>query len=138
MPQCYLLRNTENKPSIQKYTMWHKVSSGKLGLAHVTCTLENGSMTRMRFCSSRLSYSLARCVLIIGSSLSSALYSVRAWKMKKQQKQLKILQYTEAICVEVYYKTSLKCIMHWATLGTRFSATLLSAGVTIQNKIKEQ
>lgn len=44
----------------------------------VTCTLEKGSMTRMRFCSSRLSYSLARCVLIMGSSRSSALYSVRA------------------------------------------------------------
>lgn len=43
-----------------------------------TCTLENGSMTRMRFCSSRLSYSLARWVLMMGSSLSSALYSVRA------------------------------------------------------------
>lgn len=35
-------------------------------------------MTRMRFCSSRLSYSLARWVLMMGSSLSSALYSVRA------------------------------------------------------------
>lgn len=43
-----------------------------------TCTLEKGSMTLMRFCSSRLSYSLARCVLMIGSSRSSALYSVRA------------------------------------------------------------
>ena len=43
-----------------------------------TCTLEKGSMSLMRFCSSSLSYSLFRCVLIMGSSLSSALYSVRA------------------------------------------------------------
>lgn len=45
-----------------------------------TCTLEKGSMTRMRFCSSRLSYSLVRWMLMMGSFLSSALYSVSALK----------------------------------------------------------
>ena len=45
----------------------------------ITWTLEKGSMTLMRFCSSRLSYSLVRWVLMMGSSLSSGLYSVRAW-----------------------------------------------------------
>lgn len=45
----------------------------------VTWTLEKGSMTLMRFCSSRLSYSLVRWVLMMGSSLSSALYSVNAF-----------------------------------------------------------
>lgn len=43
-----------------------------------TWTLEKGSMTLMRFCSSRVSYSVVRWVLMMGSSLSSALYSVSA------------------------------------------------------------
>lgn len=38
----------------------------------LTCTREKGSMTRIRFCSSKLSYNLAKCVLMIGSSRSSA------------------------------------------------------------------
>ena len=38
----------------------------------LTCTREKGSMTRIRFCSSKLSYNLARCVLMMGSSRSSA------------------------------------------------------------------
>lgn len=59
-----------------------------------TCTLENGSITRMRFCSSRLSYSLARWVLIIGSSLSSALYSLRAWTCTNMTLRKVVLQET--------------------------------------------
>ena len=54
------------------------LNSRALWLNMVTWTLEKGSMTLMRFCSSRLSYSLVRWVLMMGSSLSSALYSVSA------------------------------------------------------------
>lgn len=55
-----------------------------LRLNCVTWTLEKGSMTLMRFCSSRLSYSLVRWVLMMGSSLSSALYSVSALGRKRK------------------------------------------------------
>lgn len=72
--------------------------------AVLTCTLEKGSMTRMRFCSSRLSYNLARWVLMMGSSLSSALYSVRAWR--KQTKALVIVW-----SAGIIYLTFL-CVLH--------------------------
>lgn len=66
---------------------------GHRGWICVTWTLEKGSMTLMRFCSSRLSYSLVRWVLMMGSSLSSALYSVsalrRKWKTFWSQIRLK-------------------------------------------------
>lgn len=54
------------------------VQAARTGCPEVTWTLEKGSMTLMRFCSSRLSYSLVRWVLMMGSSRSSALYSVKA------------------------------------------------------------
>ena len=69
----------------------------------LTCTLEKGSMTRMRFCSSRLSYSVAMWVLMIGSSLSSALYSVRAWET--QNVDFKYC-YCDRILQKLHYNTS--------------------------------
>ena len=44
-----------------------------------TWTLENGSIIRQRFCSSRLSYSVFRCADTIGSSSNWALYVARVW-----------------------------------------------------------
>ena len=44
-----------------------------------TCTLENGSMIRQRFCSRRLSNSESRWARIMGSSSNSFVYLLFVW-----------------------------------------------------------